>query len=319
MFRVLWLAVFVVGAAAAGTISGELIYPPDGLGAYAVVALGPEELAAIAAGDSIDFASLPMATLFMPGPYSIDGDFTDGLPYVVYGVKVTDPFDPAPASGDPMGMHPEDVYTFGGNASGVDVELDTVGTIGGHITYGGDVSCVKVNVYDIMSGSPVFEGVYVAGAHDYAIVVPSGFKTLEFFADLNGNDVWEPELLEPGVYYTSVDTSGWGPVVFAGGGDRFATGVDVYIPPARVDDAPEALAPALRCKPNPFRFRSKMTYFAPAPGRVELWDLSGRLILARTVAGEGAVELPRSLPAGVLVGVLRCGNQTATTRIVHIR
>ncbi len=165
----------VLCIAGAGTITGNLIYTGGGFGLYIVAALSPENILSLISG-SFDPFSLPRDMLFVPGPYEIEGDFIDGVPYILVAVRVA---DTTINSGDPMGMYPTDVYTFAGDAWDKDIELAREGTIGGHITYPGNILHVKVNVYDMFSGSPVFENVFYVGASDYSITIPSGFKTLE--------------------------------------------------------------------------------------------------------------------------------------------
>lgn len=289
MFRIVVLIALSALFAFGGTISGELIYPGGGMGAYGVIVLDPATIASVAAGDSVDFTSLPMAMLFMPGAYSITDSFEDGIPYTVFGVKIEDMSSMQPVSGDPMGLYPENVFTFSGNASGIDVELDTVGAIGGHITYSGNISDVKMNVYDMMSGStPVLEGVYPVGSSaDYSVIVSSGFKTLEFFADLNDNDVWDTDAFEPGVYYTGIGMDTWGPIVFAGGGDRFATGVDPVLPPSAVKESGTLLPKfTLSCTPNPFNSSCEIAVngvlaIRELPIQVEIYNLQGNIVGSR--------------------------------------
>ncbi len=309
----------------AGTISGTLIYPGGGFGAYGVAALGPEDIMTLITSDTIDLATIletvPYDFLIMPGEYSIEGDFTDAMPYNVFGLKST--FADStfmPQSGDPMGLYPEPVYTFGGDAWDIDVELATEGTIGGHITYSGDVSQVKVNVYDIMSGAEVLEGVYLAGAEDYAIVVPSGLKTLEFFADLNGNNTWDISELEPGTRYMGIDTGSWGPIVFAGGGDRFATGVDVILPPSGISGE-ERTHPKLNlsCSPNPFNQTTSISYITQGDAVLTISDLSGRILEKHRVSGAGRINFGENLHSGTYLITLRGREHLIARKLLLLR
>ena len=309
MFRIMLIMVFTAIVLFGGTISGELSYPGGGLGAYAVMVIDPATIASIAMGDSIDFASLPIAPLFMPGEYSIDGDFTDGMPYTVFGVKLEDMSTIRPQSGDPMGLYPEDVYTFGGSATDIDVELATEGPIGGHIDYAGDISVVKMNVYDVMAGSlAVLEGVYPVGdSPDYSVTVPSGFKRLEFFADLNGNDNWDRIELEPGTIYSGIGADMWGPIVFAGGGDKFATGVDVFIPNTDVSEIKSNVEKfSIKCTPNPFNSTAVIKFYAPENAVLTVSDISGKVIQQRKVSGSGELKIGENLCAGAYL-VSLCG------------
>lgn len=271
--------------AGAGTISGNIIYTGGGLGLYVVVALSPEDVLSIISG-SFDPFSLPRDMLFVPGPYEIVGDFSDGVPYTLVAVRIA---DTTIHSGDPMGMHPRDVYTFAGDAWDKDIELATEGTIGGHIAYSGNILHVKVNVYDMLTGSPILENAYHVGASDYSITIPSGFKMLEFFADLNSNNVLDSELGEPSAYYN--DMSRWGPIVFSGGGGRFASGVDVSIPPAEISENFGKSAQALLSCSSRSNGEIEIVYSTPTNASLDIFDISGRVIYKNAVWGNGEMKI----------------------------
>jgi len=315
----------LLGCAYAGTISGTLSYPGGGFGAYVVLAIGPDVIASLVGSDTFDIVaileSLPRAILLAPGAYSIEYDFMDGMPYTLFGMKVGDIMNPMPASGDPMGMHPEPVYTFGGSASGKDIELDTVGTIGGHITYPGNIAQVKVEVTDMTSGAGILDGVFLAGAYDYATVVPSGFKTLFFFADVNGNDTWDSAELEAGAEYTgTLPPEGWGPIVFAGGGDRFATGVDIELPASRIDEKLScAKSLRLECSPNPFNSSGIVQYSAPGEAIITICDMAGKIVMQSHVAGEGCISFGNELSSGTYLATMKTGKHAVSQKILIMR
>jgi len=300
----------------AGTISGELIYPDGGFGLYIVVAVSKTELAESIAvhGSSFDIAdfllSLPRDELFMPGPYSIEGDFHDGVAYTVFGFK---PEGMELAPGTPMGMSPMDVFTTGGNARDVPVELATEATIGGHISYPGDFPGCKVNVYDNMSGSPVLDGTYTVHDVDYNLTLPSGFKTLEFYIDENDNAQWDPELLESGAYYTDFSPDGFGPFVFAGGGGRFRTGVDVALPPSAVMEGKTAQKCEFSIEDN------RIFYNVSGEGEIYIYDIGGKLVKSLQVSGRSAVDVSKNLPTGVYLICLRAPEIEKSAKISIVK
>ncbi len=296
MKKIALITLSLVVVAIGGTISGELIYPDGGFGFYIVVAVSKTELAESIAvhGSSFDIASfllsMPRDELFMPGPYSIEGDFRDDVAYTVFGFK---PESMEIPPGTPMGMSPVDVFTFGGVARDVDVELATEATIGGHISYPGDFPGCKVNVYNVMGGSAVLEGTYTVHETDYALTLPSGFKTLEFYIDENGNDQWDPDQLESGAYYTDLSGEGFGPFVFVGGGGRFRTGVDVVLPPSAVMESKTEQKCEFSIDDN------NILYGIAGEGEIYIYDLGGKLINSFQVFGDGAIKIPENLPTGV--------------------
>jgi len=322
-----YLVVFLalLGCAYAGTIEGTLSYPGGGFGAYIVLAIGPDVIASLMGSDSFDIVavleSLPKAILFAPGAYSIEYDFMDGVPYTLFGMKVADVMNPMPASGDPMGMYPEPVYTFAGDASGIDIELDTIGAIGGHITYPGNIAHVKVEVTDRTTGAGVPDGIFLAGAYDYTITVPSGFKTLFFFADVNGNDTWDITGLEAGREYSgALPPEGWGPLVFAGGGDRFATGVDIELPASRVDEKLSCTKSLrLECSPNPFNSSGIVQYSAPGEAIIAICDIAGKVVMQSHISGKGHISIAGNLPAGTYLANMKAGNDIVSRKILIMR
>ena len=314
MKNAILMALLFGTVAFAGTISGELIYPDGGWGFYIVIAVSKTELAESIAvhGSSFDIAgfllSMPRDELIMPGPYSIEGDFHDGTAYTVFGFK---PEGMEITPGTPMGMSPMDVFTTGGNARDVPVELATQATIGGEISYPGDFPGCKVNVYDVMSGSAVLETTCVVTETDYHLTLPSGFKTLEFYIDQNDNNQWDPGELEPGAYYTDLSGNGFGPFVFVGGGGRFATGVDVVLPPAAVMEKSTGVRAKIWCAGNTLRFRG-------AGGKIQIYDLRGRLIFETGTRGDGSIDLS-ALSAGVYYVRMNSADGMVTKKITLVR
>jgi len=316
MRRGILFVILAISVAFSGTISGELIYPDGGFGLYIVVAVSKTELAESIAvhGSSFDIAdfllSLPRDELFMPGSYSIEGDFHDGVAYTVFGFK---PEGMELAPGTPMGVSPMDVFTTGGNARDVPVELATEATIGGHITYPGDFPGCKVNVYDNMSGSPVLDGTYTVHDVDYSLTLPSGFKTLEFYIDENGNGQWDPELLESGAYYTDLSGEGFGPFVFVGGGGRFRTGVDVALPPSAIMESKSAQRCDFSVENN------RISYDISGEGEIYIYDIGGKLVNSFQISGKGAIDISKNLPTGVYLIRIGAPEIEKSTKISIIR
>ncbi|MCD6595414.1 T9SS type A sorting domain-containing protein [bacterium] len=311
MKTALTITLLFIVAAFSGTISGELVYPAGGLGAYAVVIISQDDIATFIAGaDTIDpatfFMSLPRAIIFSPGPFSIDGDFVDDMPYTIFGLK---PSGMSIQSGDPMGLSSVDIFTRDGSAEGITVELATEGNIGGYINYFGSFPGCKINVYDAMQNPPVIEGTYTVESVDYDITVPSGFKTLEFYIDSNGNNEWDPDELESGVYYTNPVSGSWGPIVFVGGGHRFDYGVDVTLLPSEVCETKRNNSP--RIEYSSFG-RIK---FSNCYGNVSIADILGKIILERNISDNDEIQLNPNLPTGMYFVIFDGANQKSVRKI----
>ncbi|RKZ33327.1 hypothetical protein DRQ33_04425 [bacterium] len=317
MRRIIFIVLILSFSLFAGTISGELIYPDGGFGLYIVMAVGSDELAEFMGGaDTLDpaefFMSLPRAELFSPGEFEITGEFTDGVAYTLFGVKIE---GTQPASGDPMGLCPEDIFTTGGDARGAIVELQPEGVIGGEITYMGIFPGCKVNVYDMMSGEADLESTYIIDELEYSITVPAGFKTLEFYIDDNGNNQWDPEELEAGAYYMDTSPDGWGPVVFAGGGDRFSDGVNVIIPPSDItSQKQQEKTYNVSCLPS-----GVIRFDVPEKTNIKVVDLSGRIILDYEISGKGEISQPENYPAGIYLVILDYSGGKAVDKLILVK
>lgn len=263
-----------------GAIRGNVIY--QGTGVYAVLAINPD-----APPDSHENAPMDTITEINPSntsrPYEIIGDFHDTIPYTVVGILI--PWR-EPRSGDPAGIYPYDVYTIGGVAENIDITLATSGRMGGHITYEGDISDIKINVYDLYQEPPVLENTYPVSSADYLIPnIPSGPKAVEAFADINGNDRWDED--EPIDYFE-------GPMegaIFIGGGDRFATGVDFGVPFSNVSEQRETHS-ALWLE------NGKICFDVQSTGTVEVYDIAGRNLSSQQICGRGSIDIGTA-PSGI--------------------
>ncbi len=300
--------------ASAGTISGEIVYPPDGMGLYVVVAISPDDLSRLlemyGTGDTSGIGeflmSLPRDQLFSPGEFSIDGDFVDGVPYTIFGLKLS---GMSVQSGDPMGLSNIDVITHDGNARGVMVELATESDIGGYINYFGEFPGCKINVYDAMQNPPALESTYTVSSVSYTITVPSGFKTMEFYIDDNGNNRWDQGDGESGTYYFNPVPRSWGPIVFSGGGNRFSHGVDVILLPSEITETKQNDAPQISYSP------SGEIRFSNCDGDVSITDILGKIIFEKSLSGNEEIRLDRNLPSGTYFIIFNSMNQKSVRKI----
>lgn len=300
--RVSLVTLSLIAFAWGGAIRGNILY--QGTGIYAVIAI-PGGIA-----DTIDFTSMPMDTIIETSPlntsraYEIVSDFDDMTPYIVVSMLIPR-FPPMPQSGDPCGIYPYDVYTIGGFADNINISLATSGRLGGHINYSGDISVIKINVYDLFQQPPVLERTYSISSHNYLIEnVPSGPKSLEAFADLNGNNAWDES--EPIVEYQSETGSN---VIFIGGGDRFATGVDFNVPSSDVLEH-KATSPSIRLETNRICFSTNST------GTIEILDILGRELISKEIRGEGYIDLP-AVSSGIYLARIQTSGESKT-QIIHI-
>jgi len=295
-----------------GTISGELICQEGGFGLYIVLALGPEQLLNLINLDSLDimdmFMSVPRDEMFMPGNFEIEGDFIDFLPYVLLGIKL-ESMDML-QSGDPMGLSSDFIWVSGGNAEDENIELMSESPIGGYITYEGHFPGCKVNVANILTGE--IEGTYQVWQKNYSIIVPSGFKTLEFYKDWNGNNIWDED--EVGTDYSILPPGGWGPIVFSGGGGHFITGVDVTLSSDGITENKYIPQPELS-----FSTSGHLRYSIDGIGELSIIDISGKTVLIQEISGNGEIVLHKNLPAGVYFSNIRFQKINLNKKFVIVR
>jgi hypothetical protein len=291
-----------------GTISGELIYPGGGIGFYGVAVLSSKDILAMMSDPTdFDFFALPHTLLATPGNYTIeDTSIVDSIPYEILGVKSR---GTSINYGDPMGMHPTTVFTVGGVAESIDVELDTIGTVSGSIFYPeGVFDKVKILVYTVnmMTYKLDVEGIFPVDSAKYTITLSSGFKVLVFFDDVNKNDVFDT-LIEPAGVHTGV----WGSMIFVGGGDRFAEGIDALILGSDVSEI-ESFLPeiSLSCSPNPFNSITIINYSIPNDGILFVTDIKGKLIKSCCIKDTGSLKFGEGLSSGIYnVSISSAGNK----------
>ncbi len=291
-----------------GIISGVLIDPGGRIGFYGIAALSPKDILAMMSDPtSFDFLALPHALLTTPGNYTIDDtSIVDSIPYEILGVK---PIGTSINYGDPMGMHSTTVFTVGGVAESIDVELDTIGTVSGTISFpGGVFDNVKILVYTVnmMTYKLDVEGIFPVDSSKYTITLSSGFKELIFFDDVNKNDVFD-SLIEP----TGVHTGVWGPTIFVGGGGRFAEGIDALIIGSDVSEN-ESILPdiLLSCSPNPFNSITIINYSIPNDGILFVTDIKGRIVKSYCIKDTGSLKFGEGLSSGIYnVSVYSTGNR----------
>jgi hypothetical protein len=86
--------------------------------------------------------------------------------------------------------------------------------------------------------------------------------------------------------------------------------------------APTTRAPGLSlvCEPNPFRFSTVLHWTTGSPDHstalLSIYDASGCLVLTRPVRSSSLILRSSSLPAGVYLARIDCGDQRASTRLV---
>ena len=285
-----------------GTISGRLIYPHGGLGTYFVTAMTRTMLLQLLAG-SISITDMPTTMLLLPGSYTLNSDsIVDGRGYIVLGAKrrglILD-------SGDPMGMYPEDVYTTGGVATGIDVELDTIGHIRGHIRYMGSYDNLKLNIYtfDFSARTFVVETVYNIRGAEYDVISKSGLKILVAYDDLNGNNMPDslPRMEPMGTYLGE-----WGPFIFVGGGGRFSDSINIFV--IRIPGVEETQIPdriEFYCSPNPFNANGRIVYNINGTGELSIFDVSGNIIYECPIFGRGEVKVNFIRKSGMYIARLK--------------
>ncbi len=103
---------------------------------------------------------------------------------------------------------------------------------------------------------------------------------------------------------------------------RAAGGPEVGAVTVRVPDAPRLAIESPRPTPSPGRTTLAFTLASAAPARLELLDVSGRLVLARALAlsaGAHVLPLADALAPGVYVARLAQSGATVSTRIVVTR
>ncbi len=312
------LIMFFATFAAAGTISGTITAPGGGFGIYVVLAISPDVLLdAFSSGDSLDLVnllmSMPRTQLFMPGPYTIEGDFTNFMPYMVCAFKLESMSIPEP--GSPMGLCSTWVWIRDGNATDVNVELLRSKDISGYITYDGHFPGARLEVTNIMAQPAEVETTYMLWTRNYRVKLNSGFKTLFYYIDKDYDGVYEPEHGETGTEFSRMFPSGWGNYVFIGGGGYFGDGMDVTIETAGIsekndpDDAQISLAP----------FGNAFRYVTKEDAVLTITDVAGKILTNNTVHGSGYFDFNDNLPNGMYFAHLCTKTTGKTSRVILIR
>jgi len=281
-----------------GSISGTVVYTGSMTGTILIAFL---EVGAT----TFDPFSTPYTTRTTPGAYTVtNASLVDGVEYFGIAYMGTGTLFPMPASGNPAGTTTSDVVLSGGVASGVIINLESEGGIGGVISYAGDIADVYLNVYDIfpefLGGSAVLENVFYLGTYNYFVDhVPSGAKRVEAFADINGNgelDSGEPSAIYDGIY---------GNMVFVGGGGLVESGIDITIPGTGIIDKPLPHSAKIEAYPNPFNASCliSLSGITGEPVSIGIFDISGKLIKNLGIQSgyaiwDGKDENGKSVPSG---------------------
>ena len=187
-------------------------------------------------------------TLLAPGPWEIEGDFSDTVGYYALAAMIA---GFTPVSGDPAGMYPDSpFYTRDGVATGIDITLEESGGFAGHITYDGDFANIYLNLYDaygaLFGGAPTLELILPVDEPDYEFTdIPSGAKMAQVFVDENENG--ELDDGELSVWYRNEQMAD---LFFIGGGMEFDN-IDFNLTAITHANMPSSLELS-RAFPNPF-------------------------------------------------------------------
>ncbi|MBN2541868.1 T9SS type A sorting domain-containing protein [bacterium] len=283
MFKKFLFAAFALlicaGYSFGGTVSGNIIFD-GGDGAGFVLLLDSSLLEA----DSINPEDIPFAAFFSVGPWSVEHTFSDFLEY--YAVAGMPASGLVPLPGEPCGQYPGNPFTTtGGDATGIDVVLDTIGGIVGEITYSGSFDNVKLNVYDaypwiislvgVGEDDLVLEDVHAISGNSFSFDdLTSGAKKFVLFVDENMN-----ETLDLSEVRDTADSELRG-VFFIGGGmgtdtvtfDLDAPGID------EKQTIPEF--GIMKNFPNPFNAATRIVYYVGEPCDVDItvYDITGNKV-----------------------------------------
>ncbi|MBN1754852.1 T9SS type A sorting domain-containing protein [bacterium] len=322
------LLVSTIGFSEAGIVSGNIEF--GGSGAGFVIILESSLLDA----DTVNPEDIPFASFFTAGPYEIEHTFSDLLGYFAVAGMPAGGFVPFP--GDPAGQYPDNPFhTSGGNASGINIPLDTICTISGIITWSGNYDDVFINVYDAYpmilalvgmgdGGLELEETIDIDGP-DFEILVTSGPKKLVAFLDENANETLDLYEIRDTARSTLSD------IFFAGGGAAFDdVTMDLDVSGVReIDLLPTTNA--ICAYPNPFNAATTIAYTVDRPGQVmiTIYDLRGcQIDILRdnfhnagsfSVRWEGRDSAGRSLAHGIYLCKMSTSNQEKVSRLLYLK
>ncbi|GEM_PF-2684822 len=264
----------VASGAFAGTIFGSVVFSAPATDTAFVIVFH-------------DFVSLYDTMLFYSEAYSPDYTFTISDAGIIdsydFNALAIIPSRVPPNPGDPAGQYPGNPFQLtGGSITGIDIPVDTIGTIFGTVReYGGYPDSLMLGLYNyypfLLGLPPTLAWSYRLADTTYTIEdIPAGAYSIRAWIDLNGNGYFDSTgaYNEPFAWHNNE----MGGIVAIGGG--CTAPVDFDLPWTEIDETnPLPKRVGVHCFPNPFN--SAATIVLVGSGETysaAVFDLSGRRV-----------------------------------------
>jgi len=304
----------------AGSISGSVLAPGSSTDSAFVIVFH-------------DFESLSDSGLYysMAGPpaynYTVtDPELIDAFDFHVMAIMLTGAM---PASGSPAGQYPSNpIQLTGGSIAGIDVPVDTIGDIHGHITYSGPIDSVMIGVYDgyplLFGMPPTLESSHHITSLDYTIdEIPAGPKSFRAWIDGNGNGMFDSTAVYEEVYTWYVNETGG----MTGVGGGFTTSVNMELPYENIGESnPRPEVFGVNCFPNPFNAAATiLVYGSGQEMDLDVYDMLGNKVetLIDNVIIDGITALrwnpSEDLAGGTYLLKVKGNGITKTKSIIYLK